>query len=237
VSEKRWRAGESVIHRYVGHGDGVLWGWPHIVVSDSPELTILYQPEGTPILLWSMDEGRFLEPLTARMDALRFIYPELPYHVTLFFDGGSGVPPWFQPHFGSGEGRFRGWKVDMSAPHRRTELGFDTTDDVLDYIVRPDGSWYVKDEPDLVRYMESGVYTQAEADRIREHCGSIAPLIEGKISPFDDEWVDWRAPAGMSAPKTPDGWQLLPGADIHLSTLNYEQGLPGRPYDAWRKRP
>jgi hypothetical protein len=232
----RWQPGESVIHRYVGHGDGVLWGWPHVVVRDSDELTILYQPEGTPILLWSMDERRFLEPLTARMDALRFIYPEAPYHVTLFFDAGTGVPPWFQPHVGSGEGRFRGWKVDMSAPHRRTAFGFDTTDDVLDYIVRPDLSWYVKDEVDLVRYTESGVYTPAEADRIREHCRSLAPLIDRRVSPFDDEWVDWRAPAGVSAPKTPAGWQFLLGADIHLSTLSYERGLPGRRYDAWRTR-
>jgi hypothetical protein len=223
------------MHRYVGHGDGLLWGWPHVVVQDSDELTALYQPEGTPILRWQMDEGRSVEPLTARMDALRLIYPELPYHVTLWFDAGTGVPPWFQPYFGGGKGRFRGWKVDMSAPHRRTALGFDTTDDVLDIILRPDDSWYIKDDEELVGYTQSGVYTQAEADRIREYCRAVVPLIESKAPPFDDEWVDWRPAPGMSAPRAAKGWERLPGGDIHLSTLNYELGLPGRPYDAWRK--
>ena len=236
MSEKRWQPGDTVIHRYVGHGDGVLWGWPHVVVEDSPERTVLYQQEGTPILLWQMDDKRFLVPLTARMDALRFVYPERPYHVTLFFDAGTGVPPWFQPHFGAGEGRFRGWKVDMSAPHRRTELGFDTTDDVLDIIVRPDLSWYMKDDEDLVRYTAMGVHTQDEADRIRELCRGVGPLIEARESPFDDEWTEWRPDTDRRPPQAEKGWQNLPGGDIYLSTLSYEMGRPGRPYDAWRNQ-
>src|SRR5688572_32962229 len=100
-----WRHGDTILQRYVGHNDGVLGAWPHVVLEDGPGRTVLFQPEGTQIVAWSMDEGRLVEPLTARMHALRLIYPEAPYHVTMWFDAGTGVPPWWELHYGSVEGR------------------------------------------------------------------------------------------------------------------------------------
>jgi hypothetical protein len=230
-----WQRGETIVQRYVGHGDGVLWAYPHIVLEDEPARTILFQPEGTLLVSWSMDEKRYEEPMTAHMHALRFIYPDAPYHVTMWFDAGTGVPPWWEPHLGSVEGRFKGWKVDMSAPHRRTKIGFDTTDDVLDFIVHPDGSWYMKDDQDLTLYTARGIYTAEEAARIRRDASGILPSIEARVSPFDDEWTDWQPPAGINIGAVPEHWTDIPGGDLHLSTLAYERGQPGRRYDAWRQ--
>ena len=41
-----------------------------------------------------------------------------------------------------------GWYVNLQLPFRRTELGFETMDLVLDLIVDPDGSWRWKEDED-----------------------------------------------------------------------------------------
>jgi hypothetical protein len=230
-----WRRGETIMHRHVGHGDGRVIGWPHVVVEDGPERTVLYQPEGAPFLIWSLDEQRFEPHLTVRMFALRIIYPHRPYYVSLWFKGDTGMPSWWQPHFGGDyPGRFRGWKVDMCSPHRRTEIGFDTSDDVLDYIVHPDFAWYIKDDDDLTGFTSAGVYTEAEAARIRKACRDVLPLIEARTSPFDAEWISWQPAPGLALGDLPANWHLYPGADMHTTTLHYERGEPGRLYDAYR---
>ncbi len=235
TAQRFWTRGETIMHRHVEHGDGLVFGWPHVVVEDTPERTVLYQPEGAPFLYWSLDEQRFRPQLTVRMYALRIVYPHRPYYVSLWFEGETGIPPWWQPHFGGDyAGRLRGWKVDLCSPHRRTAIGFDTSDDVLDYIIRPDYSWYIKDDEDLTGFTSAGVYTEAEAARIREACRDVLPLIKARESPFDSEWVDWRPEADLALGALPVDWQLYPGADIHTTTLHYERGEPGHPYDAYR---
>jgi hypothetical protein len=206
-----------------------------VVIEDTPERTILYQPEGAPFLIWQQDEKLFLDHLTVSMYALRFVYPERPYYVSLWFEGETGIPPWWQPHFGGDyPGRFRGWKLDMSSPHRRTAIGFDTSDEVLDYIVRPDYSWYVKDDEDLTGFTAAGVYTEEEAAFIRKTCAELRPLIEAHSAPFDSEFIDWRPASDLVLGEIPVDWHLYPRADMHVSSLNYARGEPGRRYDAYR---
>jgi hypothetical protein len=117
---------------------------------------------------------------------------------------------------------------------RRTAIGFDTTDDVLDYIIHPDYSWYIKDDDDLTGFTSAGVYTEEEAERIRRACHEVLPLIEARRSPFDGEWTDWSPDSGLQLGEWPEGWHRFPGADVHTTTLHYERGEPGRPYDAYR---
>jgi hypothetical protein len=230
-----WRPGDTIMHRHVGHGDGRVLGWPHVVIDDRPERTVLYQPEGAPFLIWNLDEQRFEQHLTVRMYALRFVYPDRPYYISLWFEGQTGIPPWWQPHFGGDySGRFRGWKVDMCSPHRRTATGFDTSDEVLDYIVRPDYTWYVKDDEDLTGFTQAGIFTSEEAAYIRDVCRAFLPSIESRSTPFDSEWTGWRPEDGLALGQIPADWQLQPGADIHVSSLNYQRGEPGRRYDAYR---
>lgn len=233
VNADFWQPGETIIQRFVGHGDGQLAAYPHIVIEDSPERTVLFQPEGAAIPHWDMNTGRWLDTLTAGMHALRFVYPHRPYYVTMWFEG-TGVPSWWKPHLGGYQGRFRGWSIDMAAPHRRTAIGFDTTDDVLDYIIRPDGTAYFKDDEDLTGFTQAGVYTPAEAARIRQAAQELLPHIAARESPFDDEWTGWQPAPDLAIGSVSDDWLDLPGSELHLSTLNYELGLPGRHYDAWR---
>jgi len=219
---KSWAPGDSVVLRNTGFFVGEVWGTPHVVISDTEELVVLFRPEGTDWAVWLADERRYREVSPSRMDMLRLMYPGRSYAVELYFDTGR-APPY--PDF-VGEGRFRGWKVNIEGPLRRTDVGFDTTDDMLDIFVRPDRSYYWTDADELEYWVRHGGYTKADRARFFAAGREAQALISVGAAPFDDEWTDWRPPAGFRRPSLPEDWQFEPGAEIICST--------GRRYDAWR---
>ena len=223
-SPRQWRPGDAVVLRNCGFFVGEAWATPHVVIEDTDERVVLYRPEGARFQIWSLDAQRSIAFRQTRMQMLRLMYPGRRYAVELYFDSGTGTTPYAL--FG-GESRFRAWKVNVEAPFRRTSQGFDTTDDFLDIIVRPDHSWYWKDEEQFQRWVHAGAYTSEDAERIYAGGRNAERLIETAQSPFDDEWTDWQPPARVRMPMLPSGWQHLPGVDITLST--------GRRYDDWRR--
>ena len=225
MSEKRWLPGDTVILRNTGFFVGEAWATPHIVVQDTDELVVLYRPEGTRFEIWDMVEQRMAPMRPTRMDMLRLMWPGRYYAVELFFDTGRGTPPY--SHFG-GTGRFRAWKVNIEAPFQRFDLGFDTTDHFLDIIVRPDRAYFWKDHEYVRMWHTRGAYSREDVERLYEAGKALEPLIEGGVSPFDDEWTGWQPEGSLPKPKVPSGWELHPGIEITL-------GL-GRRWDAWRKR-
>jgi hypothetical protein len=132
-----------------------------------------------------MEEGSFGPPAPVRMDFLRLMFPGKGFAVLLVFDAGTGVAPWYADYF-DGEQRFRGWKVNLESPFRRHELGFDTTDEFLDLIVRPDRSWYWKDEEHVVPWVERGAYEESHIEQIRQAGREAEALIKAHVFPFDD---------------------------------------------------
>jgi hypothetical protein len=210
-----------------------LWGWPWVVIKDTDDVVALYCPEGTKHRRWNIVEQSFREPLVTQGDSVRLLYPGKHYAVDAFYETGSGPPPHVRyyfmgavPPFIPGKPipgglpeedfvargtRFYGWKVDIVAPFQRTEIGFDVCDEVLDIIVRSDRSYEWKDEEQMARFVSLGIYSQAEADRLRREGEEVINLIVQGRSPFDDEWTDWRpSPREAFIPEAPDGWQYLP---------------------------
>jgi hypothetical protein len=223
---EHWQPGDTVMLRDVGNFSGILWCRPHVVVQDTPELVALYQPEGSLIHRWRMEEQVFGPPAPVRMDFLRLMFPGKAYAILLVFDGGTGAPPWYSSYF-DGTERFRGWKVNLESPFRRTSLGFDTTDEFLDIIVRPDRTWYWKDEEHVVPWVERGAYTPEDIEQIRAAGRDAEQLIKAGSFPFDVSFVDWE-PGDLGMPLEVPGWHELPGREITLTN--------GRRYDAWKVR-
>jgi hypothetical protein len=223
-------------------------GWPYVVIEDTDERTVLYLPEGTKIWRWDIREQPFREPRLTRGDSLRLLFPGKPFHADLFFETGSAAAPWVQFYFQRGEApghdgmpglverpsgsvnrqRFYGWKVDLITPFRRTPLGFDVSDEVLDIVVKPDHTYYWKDADQMAQCVEMGIYTQAEADKLFEAGREVIGLVEAAKSPFDDEWTTWAPTPDLQIPEAPEGWHLLPLADsewgrIHREMLGRQQ--------------
>ena len=106
-----------------------------------------------------------------------------------------------------GPGTFRGWYVNMQTPFIRRPYGFDLADHTLDIIVRPDRSWYWKDEDELAIAVTKGGCSEEYAKQIRDAGEDVVKLIEAGASPFDDEWTSWLPPPGARIEAIPDGWQ------------------------------
>ena len=81
---------------------------------------------------------------------------------------------------------------------------------MLDIIVRPDRSYYWKDEDEMALLIHRGIYTEAQAQSIRDSAREAIELIEAGAFPFDGQWPSWRAPDHLVPGEPPVGWQLLP---------------------------
>ena len=96
-----------------------------------------------------------------------------------------------------------GWYVNLQRPFRRTELGFETMDLVLDLIVDPDGSWRWKDEDELATWVARGVFEPELAERIRAEGESVLAR-----APWPTGWEKWRPDPAWELPELPDGWDV-----------------------------
>ena len=137
--------GDTIVLRYLEHGGGIGMATPCRVIEDCRERTVLYTAAGSRYKRadWARVRGH-IDPVASReiidavwddRDVLRIMYPETPYSVWLLWD----VP----------QRSLAGWYVNLEAPFARTEIGIDTQDHELDVVIRPDFSWYWKDEDDL----------------------------------------------------------------------------------------
>ena len=88
-------------------------------------------------------------------------------------------------HFWRDGGELEHWYVNFERPLRRTPLGFDTFDEKLDLIVRPDGRYRWKDEDELEQAAAAGLL---DAAAVRAEAARV--LAEW---PFPTGWEDWRA--------------------------------------------
>ncbi len=163
-------------------------------MEESPETIALWMPPGSPAML-PVDElgARIriphdtweLEEATGSNDALCLARPGR---------GHSIYPHWK-------DGRFAYWYVNFEQPLRRTSVGFDTFDEKLDLIVRPDGSYEWKDEDELEQAAAIGLLdaaaVRAEAQRVLDEW------------PFPTGWEDWRPGPSWSVPQLPDGWDRV----------------------------
>jgi len=210
---------------------------PYRVIEDSDDIVVLFQPEGTAIARWDLTEGRLMAgPQASQGDSLRLLYPGRPYDVTLFFEA-QGEPPWMFDGLFEGEGlvagwrerrralgedafrgpprspepgRFRGWYVNIETPFKRTSYGFEVADMTLDIAVRPDRSFYLKDEDELEVALAAGACSESEAAAIRSAAEGVTQLIVSGIAPFDESWRRWLPFPREAIGEIPDGWQATP---------------------------
>lgn len=92
------------------------------------------------------------------------------------------------------------WYVNVGEPFRRTPLGFDTMDQVLDVIVEPDlSAWRWKDDWELALAVDLGVYSEAQAAAIEETARAVIEAIEAGRPPWDTSWADWH-PSSLGLP-------------------------------------
>jgi hypothetical protein len=181
------------------------------VVRDEPDLVALWFPRGTrwrapiddPSREWDGDRGERLAECAASgcwthrelvwdVDTLQLAEPGAWHAVWV-----SWLP----------DGEPYGWYVNLQRPLRRTQLGFATMDLMLDLIVRPDRSWYWKDEDELEAFVRGGAFEQELPQRLREEGLRVAARAERDEPPFCERWHDWRPRAEWTLPELRASWE------------------------------
>jgi hypothetical protein len=107
-------------------------------------------------------------------------------------------------HFWDGvSGQFKGYYVNLQAPARRTPLGIDACDQVLDVVVAPDGSWQWKDVHELVHAVRVGMFSKPEALGIRAEGKRVIASLPTLLP---TGWEDWQPDSDWAPVPLPDGW-------------------------------
>ncbi len=198
----QWTTGKQVIYREIWRGK-VWTARPVTLVQDTPDLVVLYLCSGTHWKLPAGNRELFLSFLQAGIwqlrdvvsheDILFLIHPETAYATHLIWKPENR--------------QLLGWYINLQAPLRRTTIGFDFMDQVLDIWVKPDLSeWAWKDENDLQHAQEMGLFSEAQIREIRAEGERVIELIQTRTGLFSQEWEHWAPPAEWSVPHLAEGW-------------------------------
>ena len=201
----RWNPGDIIVLRGVLKGK-LWWACPAYVVQDTPQLLALYWPAGTPtrspVKRPTVEDGLYnrieLQPREwTDHDILSLNTPGAAHSVELMWLTGTC--------------ELRYWYVHLQEALRRTSIGFDTMDQMLDIVFTPDRTcWYWKDEDEFSQAEATGLYSPEKAAGIRAEGERVIAMMKADLVPFCDHWEDWTPPEDWSIPQFPAGWEDEP---------------------------
>jgi len=200
---RHFRTGEPIVLREIWRGR--IWSArPLIVVRDEKEQRILYTPNGIRLMVAGRD-GKELRLPEAGWDLLERTLAKGPILSFSWPSTGHAILLFFQPNLTA-----RTWYVNVEAPLRPTELGFDTEDRVLDVVVAPDGSgWEWKDRDELEEAVRRGLFTPYQAAEFEAEAEHGLHRLLDREPPFDRDWTSWRPDPSWPVPELPSGWDAV----------------------------
>jgi predicted RNA-binding protein associated with RNAse of E/G family len=200
-------SGQTIVLRELWQGR--VWSArPVILVQDKPEMLALYAPPGTmmkrPKTLGDerikprnrlRSEWILQDELWCDYFLLRMTIPESRYSVLIFWD--------------SPDMSFHDWYINLEDPLRRTAIGFDYLDQLLDVIVKPDlSTWSWKDEDELEEAIVLGLLSKKRASAMRKEGEKVVRWLQSGQSPFNG-WEKWRPNPSWKVPVLPEDWNKI----------------------------
>ena len=200
-----WAPGDIIVMRGILKGK-LWWACPAYVVQDDEELLALYWPVGTPT------RSPIKRPT---------VQDEIENHIQLeqrnWTDNDvlslsmKGSAHAIELMWKAGTHQFNCWYVHLQEPRRRTKIGFDTMDQMLDIVISPDRKqWCWKDEDEFNEAGATGCYSLAKIKSIRLEGERVIALLNANAAPFCDGWENWQAPLEWTIPTFPAGWEKVP---------------------------
>jgi predicted RNA-binding protein associated with RNAse of E/G family len=148
----------------------------------------------------STEQVDLVDKMWVNTDVLMLVPPGVAYSVYAMWEKGHTD--------------FRCWYVNLQEPLRRTPVGFDTMDHLLDVVISPDRSeWWWKDENEFMEAEEIGLYSAEEARAIRAEGERAIKAVQENRLPFCDGWEQWLPPVEWEIPILPVGWDSVAVGD------------------------
>lgn len=96
------------------------------------------------------------------------------------------------------------WKVNFERPVRRTPLGIDTFDLLLDLTSdTADGPWQWKDKDEYEHARRLGIISGADHHRVELARQRAIAFVEARSGPLAQDWSTWEVPAAWPVPVLP----------------------------------
>ncbi|MCM4081874.1 DUF402 domain-containing protein [Paractinoplanes hotanensis] len=97
------------------------------------------------------------------------------------------------------------WKINFERPVRRTSIGIDTFDLLLDLVTDATGAWHFKDLEEYDEIRRRGLISDAEHERVQAATHRALAFTEAGMRPLVEDWTGWRVPDGWPTPELPPG--------------------------------
>jgi len=192
------QAGDIVLKRSI-YRDNVRWTFPHRYVGEWDGRIGLYcgpgnqgkamrrGPDGY-LKRWMTDAPPF-DTEWENTHVLRFEREGARHSIDIYW-----TAEWEQ----------MSWYVNLQLPTVVGERFVDTTDQALDVLAFPDGTWRWKDEDELAEAVELGIWGEAEAAEIRAEGERV--IAE---APWPTGWEEWRPPESWGPLGLPRDWHVV----------------------------
>ena len=203
-----WTPGDRIVLRETRQG--VVWSAkPATVVRDTPDLVALSIAPGS---RWKQPRSRD----GRRVGVVDVVAGTWELADATWMGGGALAlcPPgashalvgfWNETHTA-----LMSWYLNLQEPLRRTPIGFDTLDLILDLVVSADRrSWCWKDEDEFAEAQAHELIDAPTAAAIRAEGRRAHGLLLAGAPPYDPEWETWKPDPTWTVPTLPAGWDIV----------------------------
>lgn len=208
IPGQRFSAGDQVLLRYVRNSpaDVIV---PVTVVRDDDEAVALYLAVSSPLKVQARWDGTRLTRETPFLEREGMIGGLADgvwtgNHVLKLMQPGRMSATWLIWRDPGWE--FRGYYGNIQAALRRTHLGFDTADYLLDVEIRPDLSYAWKDEDEWDIAWEHGLIDRETLVEVRAEGERIIADAGARRWPFNAGLESWRPDPSWDVPGMPANW-------------------------------
>lgn len=189
-----------------GVGKRVFWAYPTIVVQDTADLIALYMPAGvlgkdvvlkpTPREYLSPERINIVSTKWERTDVLYLIVPNDAFSIYLMRNTHNKD--------------MTCWYINLQEPIRRTSMGYDTMDHMIDIVVSPNMvRWKWKDVEEFATAEKAGVFTKEKACAIRSEGERAVQLLMNDRRSMYETWIDWHPNPRWEIPRLPYHWDEI----------------------------
>ncbi len=197
----RWKSGDIIVLRGVSRHI-IWWACSAFIVKDSPELVAVYWPAGTP----NMIPVKRTSPRDLLLDEIQLV-PQTWIETDVLMLVPNGASHAIYAMRKTGQPKLLCWYINLQEPLRRTKLGFDSMDHLLDIVISPDRStWHWKDEDEFDEAVKLGVFSLDEVNAIRIEGERAVQSFRPGNTQFYEHWENWHPPSKWGIPPLLGNW-------------------------------